>query len=233
VRRNRATLAVALVAAFAISGPAAAAATKFLLGGTNVAGTTTTIQTAADAAVLQLQNSNATGGTSAGGLAITVPAGRAPLTVNAGAGKATNLDADKLDGHDAGDFVLDPADGWHEIGTASEPAWGRPTLTSIEPFLPAAFKKDPFGVVHLQGHVLAALDQPDGCDAYALFTLPAGYRPAGDVTVAAISGVADVASTHTLAQVDIFPNGTVELCFPRLVQYGWVALDGITFQAAP
>lgn len=31
--------------------------------------------------------------------------GKPPLTVNAAAGKATNLNSDKLDGKDSGDFV--------------------------------------------------------------------------------------------------------------------------------
>ena len=45
---------------------------------------------------------NGNGGTSAKGLGITVPAGRAPITVNLGAGKATNLNADMVDGMDVG-----------------------------------------------------------------------------------------------------------------------------------
>jgi len=217
-QRHRLVIAIAIAGALASAGPvAAAAAVKFVLGGFNVVSSTTTIQMQGSGAALNVQ----------------VPAGQAPITVSAGAGKATNLDADKLDGHEASDFVLGPVDGWHLIGTAGEPAWGRPTLTSIDPFLPAGFLKDPFGFVHLQGHVLAATDQTDGCDTYALFTLPAGDRPAGDVTYSAISGVGALPTEDTVARVDIFPNGNVELCYPRLITYGWVALDGITFQAAP
>jgi len=229
LRRNRAIIAFAIVSVLASAGPvAAAAAVKFVLGGINTAATTTTIQTAGSGSVLALQNS----GTGAG-LNVTVPAGQPPITVSAGAGTATNLDADRLDGHEASDFVQGPEEGWHLIGTAGEPAWGRPTLTSIDPFLPTGFLKDPFGFVHLQGHVLAATDQTDGCDTYALFTLPAGDRPAADATYSAIAGVGALPTEDTVARVDILPNGNVELCYPRLITYGWVALDGISFQAGP
>ncbi len=45
---------------------------------------------------------NPSGGSALG---LEVNAGQAPLTVNADAGKATNLDADKLDGKDSADFL--------------------------------------------------------------------------------------------------------------------------------
>jgi hypothetical protein len=231
-RRNRATMAVAIVAAFATSGTALAATSHFILGGLNTAATTTTIRTAADAAVLSLQNTNA-GGSSASGLSITVPADRPPITVSAGAGKATNLDADSVDGHDAGDFIQGPVEAWHEVGTPGEPAWGRVTLYSPgDPFVPVAFLKDPFGFVHLQGVVRAAIDQPDGCDTYALFTLPTGYRPAGTVTEAAIAHDSAIFE-NVVSQVDVLANRSVSICFPRLTEFSYVALDGITFQAAP
>jgi hypothetical protein len=46
-------------------------------------------------------------GTNAGvsGIGVTVPSGKAPITVSTGAGKATNLNADKLDGKNATAFV--------------------------------------------------------------------------------------------------------------------------------
>ena len=63
--------------------------------------------------MLQVTNTNTTSTarglgvrTSGGpGVRITVPTGRAPIAVNAGAGKATNLNADKLDGTDSSGFV--------------------------------------------------------------------------------------------------------------------------------
>jgi hypothetical protein len=228
--RNRVLIGLAAIAVLASAGPVgAAAASKFILGGFNASTSTTSIQSSSGGSVLALQNSNASGT----GLSVTVPAGQAPITVNSDAGTATNLDADTVDGDHASDFIRGPVEAWHLVGTSGEPGWGRPTLTSIDPFLPAGFLKDPFGFVHLQGHVLAAYDEPDGCDTYALFTLPAGYRPAGQVTEPAISGIGDVASLNAPAQIDIFANGNIEICFPRLQEYGWVTLDGMTFQAAP
>jgi hypothetical protein len=43
--------------------------------------------------------------TGASGVGITVPTGKAPLAVNSAAGKATNLNADKLDGMDSSQFA--------------------------------------------------------------------------------------------------------------------------------
>lgn len=55
-------------------------------------------------AVLAVNNTNSAG-TSVKGLSIYVPTGRAPITVNPLAGKATNLNADLLDGQDASAFA--------------------------------------------------------------------------------------------------------------------------------
>ncbi|HYI21561.1 MAG TPA: hypothetical protein VEX62_02895 [Candidatus Limnocylindrales bacterium] len=107
VSRNRAVIVVAVVVALTSAGTTVAA--SLVLGGINTATNTTTLKTGKNAAVLQLTNTNANGGTSVKGLGITVPAGRAPITVNAGAGKATNLNADMIDGMDASAFL--PAGG--------------------------------------------------------------------------------------------------------------------------
>jgi hypothetical protein len=103
IYRNRAALVVGLIVALTSSGTAAAV--SIVLGGNNTATKTTTITTGRNLAVLQLTNSNSNGGTSARGLGITVPTGRAPITVNANAGKATNLNADLVDGLDASAFL--------------------------------------------------------------------------------------------------------------------------------
>lgn len=96
LKRHRATFVIALVVALASSGTAAAV--SYLgLGTINTAGTTTTLKSGVNGAVLQLTNTNATSGINARGLGINVPAGRAPIKVNAAAGKATNLNADRLD----------------------------------------------------------------------------------------------------------------------------------------
>ena len=232
LQRNRAVIAMAFVAVLASAGPVAgAAAAKFILGAVNTAAATTTVQMAAPGAVLNLQNS---GSGTATGLNVAVPDGQAPITVNAGAGTATNLDADSLDGHDASDFVQGPAEPWHEVGAAGEPGWGRFSLVSYpDPAsAPVAFMKDPFGFVHLQGRVFAVLLQPDGCDTYPLFTLPAGYRPSGTLIQAVIVHDGNTLQ-NGLGEVDLLADGTVGVCSPRLVEHSWVGLDGITFRAAP
>jgi hypothetical protein len=104
VSRQRLPFAVALTAVLASSGTAAAVS-YLVLGGVNSAGATTTLKSAANGSVLQVTNTNLAGGTGARGVSITVPAGRPPLSVNSTAGKATNLDADKLDGLDASAFA--------------------------------------------------------------------------------------------------------------------------------
>src|SRR5688572_4406215 len=97
--RNRAALVVGLLVALTSSGTAAAVST--VLGGVNTTGSLTTFRSGRNGLVLQVTNTNSNGGTSARGLGITVPSGRAPIVINAGAGKATNLNADLLDGQDA------------------------------------------------------------------------------------------------------------------------------------
>ncbi len=102
--RHRSVLVIAVVSVVASSGTAAAVS-YLVLGATNTSAATTTLKSGTNGAVLQLTNTNATGGTSARGLSISVPAGRAPISVNATAGKATNLNADKLDGLDSTRFA--------------------------------------------------------------------------------------------------------------------------------
>jgi len=101
--RHRATFVIVVVVALASSGTAAAVS-YLVLGAINTAGATTTLKSGVNGAVLQLTNTNATGGTNARGLGITVPAGRAPMTVNSGV-RVTNLNADKLDGLDQSAFA--------------------------------------------------------------------------------------------------------------------------------
>ena len=59
-------------------------------------------------------------------LALESNPGAPPLAVNAGAGKATNLDADKLDGKDASSFLA--ADGKAQDSTRSDTAGDAGTL---------------------------------------------------------------------------------------------------------
>lgn len=82
--------------------------------------------------------------------------------------------------------------------------------------LPAGFWKDGSGVVHLQG----ALNSPG---AVTVFTLPAGYRPAGRVRYVVPVG------TGLTDTVEIDADGTVE----TVIGGDPYHLDGISFGAAP
>ena len=104
LRRRKVTIAVVMGALTlgVVSSAFAANGGNFILGvlsNSATAVTRLTMTGTASGSVLQLiQQSTATG---ASGLGITVPAGKAPIKVNSTAGKATNLDADKLDSLDS------------------------------------------------------------------------------------------------------------------------------------
>jgi hypothetical protein len=125
--RNSAAITVGLVVALTSAGTAAAV--SVVLGGVNTSSQTTTLKSGNNGAVLQVTNKNSSGGTSAKGIGITVPAGRAPIAVNASAGKATNLNADMLDGMDSGEFVRGNAVTPH--GAIAIPASNSMTLDTI------------------------------------------------------------------------------------------------------
>jgi hypothetical protein len=71
----------------------------FNLGKTNTVNAQSKLTGSTSAKNLQLTNTG-----SGQGLGITVGAGKAPIVVNSGAGKATNLNADKLDGLNSTDY---------------------------------------------------------------------------------------------------------------------------------
>jgi hypothetical protein len=232
-RRNRTTMAIALTAVLASTG-SAAAASYLVLSTSNTATTTTTLKSAVNGAVLSLQNKNTTGGTSARGLSITVPAGRPPIVVNSTAGKATNLNADRLDGIDSTGFVRGPVEAWHEVGATGQPGFtstpGAPSYTWAnigDGFNTAGFYKDPLGIVHLKGliRILAASTVTVGCSDAKVFTLPAGYRPAART-------ISQTVAKDAFARVDVLATGEVALCNPFVWQpKDYLSLDGIEFRA--
>lgn len=102
---------------------------------------------------------------------------------------------------------------WHTIGAAGEPGYqnGWTTLTGNN--VPAAFFKDPNGLVHIRGLITSGT-------AAAAFTLPAGYRPYRD-------GYRNVVSTNSGAdRADVNTDGTV---IPQTSKAGggWFDLSGI------
>src|SRR5690349_4974238 len=98
MRKPSPALFIAVLALFVALGGAGMAATggNFILGKANSATSTTSLSAPIGGKALQVSNlSTAAGATP---LSLTAASGHAPLTVNSSAGKATNLNADKLDG---------------------------------------------------------------------------------------------------------------------------------------
>ena len=95
---------LALMAGVATAALAAVPGDPLKLGQRNAMDALTTLAGSANGAMLKIENNFAeTKGASA--LALKVPQGNPPLTVNPEAGTATNLSADKLDGLDQGAFL--------------------------------------------------------------------------------------------------------------------------------
>jgi hypothetical protein len=76
---------------------------NFILGKANSAGAGSKLTASIAGPALQLVNQSTASGASA--LGLTVASGKPPLKVNAAAGKATNLNADRLDGLDSARLV--------------------------------------------------------------------------------------------------------------------------------
>jgi hypothetical protein len=121
--RQRSAVTTAIVLALVIAGSALAAATgdPLKLGMANTINAATTWSGAATSRLLQISNTSTAAGARAlsvlssaaastlyvqntgtgSGVQIQVAAGKPPISVNGAAGKATNLNADKLDGLDS------------------------------------------------------------------------------------------------------------------------------------
>ena len=96
-------LAVLLAVVFGVATTAlGATGGNFILGKANAAGATTKLASAAGTTLQLINNGTAAAATA---LNLTVPSGKPPLTVNATAGKATNLNADKVDGLEGASLV--------------------------------------------------------------------------------------------------------------------------------
>jgi hypothetical protein len=84
------------------------------------------------------------------------------------------------------------------------------------------YAKDVFGNVHLIG---LAANSANNVTERPIFTLPEGYRPAGNIIVAS-------PNASTIGRVDILPNGSVQLSSAYNPSSGFVSLSGIVFKAA-
>lgn len=65
---------------------------------------------------------------------------------------------------------------WQIIGAAGQPAFTGTWVNFGAPYQSAGFYKDELGLVHIRGVVKTGAAPPS-----AVFTLPAGYRPDGDL----------------------------------------------------
>src|SRR5439155_12704097 len=104
-KRPSAATVISLIALFVALGGTTYAANgqSWILGHSNSADAATRLSAPIAARALQINNTGT--GTGAGGIGISVAAGKPPIVVSVGAGKAPNLNADKLDGFDSSVFV--------------------------------------------------------------------------------------------------------------------------------
>ena len=127
--------------------------------------------------------------------------------------------------------VLGLVEDWHEVtpqGSGGEAdfqnSWVNHTPSVHSP---AAFYKDPFGVVHLRGLVKSGSFGFDAPPSGVIFTLPSSYRPAfGEHTAVVTNGV--------FGNTKIFGNSESSVAGSVQAQRGdnaWFSLDGITFKA--
>jgi hypothetical protein len=105
MRKPSPAFVLALAALFVALGGVGVAATggNFILGKPNSATSKTSLAAGINDRALLITNSNT--GSLASALSLSVAPNHPPLVVSSGAGKATNLDADKLDGVDSSAFT--------------------------------------------------------------------------------------------------------------------------------
>jgi hypothetical protein len=136
------------------------------------------------------------------------------------ANRASSADnANALQGQGPSSFAPSAIEAAHVVGAAGEPAyensWFAPPGSPHDEGV--SFYKDPWGIVHLQGsaeHTVAATG--------TIFTLPAGYRPAGPIWVT------DYGAGDSTAYVNIKPDGTVN---EDGIGQTYVSLTSVTFRA--
>jgi hypothetical protein len=134
--------------------------------------------------------------------------------------------------------VLAAPEGWHEVGAGGEPAFQNSWANFGPPAETVGFYKDRAGFVHLKG------EASGGTHGFAIFQLPAGYRPASGkqlaVAVPCGCSTTDSPGTDTVP----LPTGTVAIVGSGFGAgsdgvlnlltggSGVVVFDGITFRAA-
>ena len=144
--------------------------------------------------------------------------------------ESTLFNDDSLD-----DADLAAAEGPHLIGGDGEPPFRQNDgFCPWQNFdtgghQPAAFFRDAFGFVHIQGLVKATNNNCDfSFGDNNIFELPAGYRPAS-------RSVHSIVANDTGRRVNVDPTGLVgvDTSVPLGDIVAFVSLDGISFRCAP
>lgn len=141
--------------------------------------------------------------------------------------------ANTLDGTDSTVFAHKGSDGWTAVDLADDPAWCN-YIIRTDGSNDAAFFRDPAGVVHLRGFLMAVDGDPNPCGASGNdfiinrdSPLPLGYRPAKDEHFI-------IRMNDKAAGVDVWNSG--DLLVRPLT---WAdaeqdfSLDGISWRCAP
>jgi hypothetical protein len=163
----------------------------------NIATLTSRLTMNGTASAPGLQVTQQSTGTGASGVGITVPTGKAPIKVNSAAGKATNLNADKLDGKSDNDLsrVGEMTTG----ASATIPADGSVVTfgEQLSITAPAA------GFVRVNGNV-TVLNVNSSCTSNCGFT--ARIRHTQNTAVLSVPQQEDVLDTYGNAGLDaVFP----------------------------
>lgn len=138
----------------------------------------------------------------------------------------------------SGHLIPEPAgvivpESWHEVGAAGEPAY-QGNFSAYSAGYEPAFRKDPFGMVHLKGlmkHTSTAMPE---WSSHA-FTLPVGYRPDQGSGWFGTGSCVTNASAYGVAATFVHADGRVALLKAITgaigPSNGYLSLDGISFKA--
>lgn len=100
-----------------------------------------------------------------------------------------------------------------------------PSYPTAPCFEQAGYYKDPSGIVHFKG-ILNNTNESGYGYRTPIFTLPAGYRPGDTHAMPSAAG-----TNSGTAQINIDPDGIVSVKVYDSLEYLYVGLDGVTFEA--
>jgi hypothetical protein len=182
----------------------------------------------------------ALGGVAVASVIITSNSNVAKNTIsghNPPSGDHPNIIRGSVTGADVKESTLGPVpaikapEAWHEVGTSGEPSFENGWNNSGGSLETVAFYKDREGVVHLKGGAT-------GSNNMAIFSLPAGYRPASgkQLRIAAVCNCTGTDSNTPTPDAVSLPTGNLTIYGTSgFLSIGpaasFVSLDGITFRA--